>query len=278
MRSGVAEVDQQAFVEGRVNYLIDTGDKPVSHLARAGTRPTERDARFDTHTVRVRDARAQAEDFSLEREGFVLARHHSVVTDFYDDDQVRSVYYPETAALVQEVTGAAHVHVFDHTVRAGSRETQVEKRVREPVHVAHNDYTDRSAPRRVRDLLPEGEAEERLKHRFAVVQVWRPIAGPVLKSPLGICDARSIAPEDVVFTDLQYQNRTGEVMQMTFNPDHRWFYIPRMTPDEALVFKCYDSMTDGRARFTAHSAFDDPTTPAGAPDRESIEMRTFAFF
>ncbi len=278
MQSRVAESREGAFVEGRVNYLIDTSEKPVTNIARPGTGPTERGGRFESHEVRIRDGRPLADDFSFEREGFVLARHQSQVVDFYDDDEVRAVYYPETAELVKQVSGASSVHVFDHTVRSGARESQAQKRAREPVHVVHNDYTDWSAPQRVRDLLPEDEAEARLKRRFAVVQVWRPIVGPVLKSPLGICDAGSIAPADNVLTDLQYQHRKGEVMQITYNPDHRWFYFPDMERNEAMVFKCYDSLTDGRARFSAHSAFDDPTTPADAPERQSIEMRTFAFF
>jgi hypothetical protein len=51
-----------------------------------------------------------------------------------------------------------------------------------------------------------------------------------------------------------------------------------MRRDEALVFKVYDSAEDGRARWTAHTSFEDPTTPPSVPARESIEIRAFAFF
>lgn len=278
MPGDVAEIETGAFVEGRVNYVIDTGEKPVSDQPKPGTRAPQRSGRYEKHTVRVHDGRPRIDTFDLEREGFVLARSPTAVTDFYDDDEVRSVYYAETAELVKQVSGAQAAFVFDHTIRAGSSETRAEKQVREPVHLVHNDYTDRSAPQRIRDFLPADEAEERLKRRYGVIQVWRPISGPVLKTPLGICDARSISAADVVLSDLQYEHRKGEVMQMTYNPDHRWYYFPRMTADEALVFKCHDSATDGRARFGAHSAFEDPTTPQDAPERESIEMRIFAFF
>jgi hypothetical protein len=149
--------------------------------------------------------------------------------------------------------------------------------VREPVKRAHNDYTVKSGPQRVRDLL-NGEAEELLKHRFAVINVWRPIKGPVETSPLAVCDARSIAFADWVAQDLIYQDRVGETYAITYNPAHRWFYFPRMRTDEVLLIKCYDSKEDGRARFAAHTAFDDPTTPPGAAPRESIEIRTLAFF
>jgi hypothetical protein len=130
----------------------------------------------------------------------------------------------------------------------------------------------------VRDLLEAEEAEERLKHRFAVINVWRPIRGPVQEAPLAVCDAQSLAPQDFVAMDLKYRDRTGEVYSVTFSPNHRWFYFPNMQKNEALLLKCYDSLEDGRARFTAHSAFDDPTSLPDAAARESIEARTLVFF
>jgi hypothetical protein len=145
------------------------------------------------------------------------------------------------------------------------------------VRFVHNDYTERSGPQRVRDLLSEEEAEARLRSRFAVINVWKPIRGPVLQAPLAVCDARSLRPEDLVPTDLKYRDRTGEVYSITFSPDHRWFYFSQMRAEEAMLIKCFDS-DGGRARFSAHTAFDDPTSPAEAPARESIEVRTLAFF
>src|SRR5436305_1342356 len=133
-------------------------------------------------------------------------------------------------------------------------------------------------PRRVRDLLPSDEAAERLQHRFAVVQVWRPINKPVQSSPLAIADARSLSNEDLIATERRYPDRVGEIYHITFNPDHRWVYFPNMERNEALVFKTYDCGKDGRARRTAHAAFDDPMSPPDAPARESIEARTLAFF
>ena len=121
------------------------------------------------------------------------------------------------------------------------------------------------------------EAESLLRNRFAVINVWKPIRGPVQESPLAVCDAQSIRPQDLVATDLRYKDRTGEIYSLTYSPDHRWFYFSSMRADEAMLLKCFDSATSG-ARFTAHTAFDDPTSPADAPARESIEVRTLAFF
>lgn len=122
------------------------------------------------------------------------------------------------------------------------------------------------------------DAESLLAQRFAVVDAWRPVRGPVQESPLAVCDARSIAPRDLVAADLVYRDRVGETYSVRFSPAHRWFYVPAMECDEVLLVKCFDSLEAGPARFAAHSAFDDPASPPGAPARESIEVRTFAFF
>jgi hypothetical protein len=110
------------------------------------------------------------------------------------------------------------------------------------------------------------------------INVWRPIRGPVQSSPLAVCDARSMTLQDFVAMDLRYRDRTGEVYSVAFNPNHRWFYFPYMERNEVLFLKGYDSAEDGRARFTAHTAFEDPTSPPDAPARESIEARALVFF
>src|SRR5262249_38878371 len=116
------------------------------------------------------------------------------------------------------------------------------------------------------------------KDRHAVITAGRPIGRPVEQAPIAVCDAQSIAPEDLIATDLVYPDRLGEVYSLTYNPRHRWFYYPAMVPRELLLIKTYDSLEDGRARFTAHTAFDDPTSPAGAAPRESIEVRALVFY
>ena len=142
----------------------------------------------------------------------------------------------------------------------------------------HNDYTEWSGPQRVRDLLPAEEAEELLKRRFAIVQVWRAIRNPIESDPLAICDARSLDTKDLIAAERRFPHRVGETYQVAYSPRHEWYYFPRMARDEALVFKVYDSEKDGRARFTAHTSFTDPTSPPSAQPRESIEVRTIAFF
>jgi len=266
-------------VTAALTYLVDTGEKPVNYPSVAGEDGVSRwEGRHEDRTVAIQDGRAAAEPFDLDREGFTLVRHDTAVADFYDDAEIETVYEAEVEKLVKEVTGARRVVVFDHTRRSDSAALREEKGIREPAGNVHNDYTARSAPQRVRDLLPAEEAEALLKRRFAIVNVWRPIRGPVRTAPLALCDARSVAPEDLIAAERRAKDRVGEIQQAVFNPAHRWYYFPNMERHEAVLIKVYDSAEDGRARFTIHTAFDDPTSPPDAPPRESIETRTFVFF
>jgi hypothetical protein len=264
-------------VTARLNYLVPMAERPVAYNYEPPPGTPWRTGEYVAQTVAIRDGRPFHDHLSLDRQGFQLLRDASAVSDFYDDGEVASVYHPEVERLVRQATGAARVVVFDTTLRSG-KALPGRKPVKEPARRIHNDYTEKSGPQRVRDLLPADEAEALLRGRFAVINVWRPIRGPVLEAPLALCDATSIAPDDFVATDLKYPDRTGEIYSVTFNPRHRWFYFPRMTTDEVVLIKCYDSARDGRARFTAHGAFDDPTSPSDAAPRESIEARTLAFF
>jgi hypothetical protein len=264
------------MVEATLNYLAAMPERPYYYLYEPPAGTPWRNTKGDRHTLPIHDARALAPEPSLDREGFALAHHETAVDNLYDGTAVRERYYGEMERLVAQVTGATRVVAFDHNVRRGGTGGQGENLAQNPVRFVHNDYTEGSGPQRVRDLMA-GEAETLLQHRFAVINVWKPVRGPVQESPLAVCDAEGIRPQDVVPTDLKYRDRSGEVYSLTFSPDHRWFYFPEMRADEAMLLKCFDS-DRGRARFTAHTAFDDPTSPADAAARESIEVRTLAFF
>lgn len=266
------------FIRARIHYLVDTGEKPESYggVSQA-VADRQRKGKYQEHEIPVYNGRLIAGELSLDHQGFLLVRHETKVKNFYDEDEVRSVYYPETEELVKILSGAKRVLVFDHTLRSADNATREVKNISGPVRNAHNDYTEWSGPQRVRDLLPD-EADDLLKGRFAVIQTWRPIRHPVEREPLAIADARTIGAEELIPSARIYPDRRGEVYHSTFNPAHRWYYFPKMERNEAMVFKCYDSEKDGRARWTAHCAFDDPNSPPDAPPRESIEMRTLAFF
>src|SRR3990170_3048641 len=264
-------------IEAMLNYLVDTGERPESYGGVSQTvADQKRKGQYEEHKMTVTNGRLLIGQFSLEREGFLFVNHETKVKNFYDEGEVRSVYYKETEELVKQTSGAKRVLVFDHTLRSADQATREEKQISGPVRNAHNDYTEWSGPQRVRDLLPD-EAEELLKRRFAVVQTWRPINKPVQREHLAIADARSVGIKELIPSARVYPDRRGEVYHATFNPAHRWYYFPNMQRNEAIVFKTFDSARDGRARWTAHCAFDDPTSPPDASPRESIEMRTLAF-
>jgi hypothetical protein len=264
-------------MQAEIHYTVDTGEKLVNETfgpnnIRRRTSGSERQ-----HPMEIRDGRPARKEFSLDENGFVFVDHNSAVKDFFDPQQLESVYYPEVERLVKELSGAKRVVVFDHTLRSGDEAEREAKLVREPVLSAHNDYTEWSGPQRVREIMGD-EAERLLRRRFAIVQVWRAIRKPIQANPLAVLDARSLVPEDLLVAERRYPHRVGQTYRLKHNPNHRWFYFPEMRRDEALVFKVYDSETDGRARFTPHTSFVDPATPPGSSPRQSIEARTMAFF
>jgi hypothetical protein len=266
------------FVFGELNYLAPIDGKPRTYAFDPPAGESKSTALPEPHQVPVFDGRPILDSFSLDREGFALVRHPTAVRDFYNDKEVRQVYYPAAEAFIKATLRADRVLIFDHTVR---RRVEGAADIRgggprQPATRVHVDQTHTSGANRVREHLPD-EADELLKGRVQVINLWRPIRGPLRDSPLALCDAASVAADDLVASDLVYPNRNGETYSVKFNSNHRWFYFPEMTPDEALLLKCYDSATDGRARFAPHTAFVDPTTPGDAAPRESIELRTLVF-
>src|SRR5260370_22157276 len=268
---------ETTVVNAPLNYLAEATPKPVNYTYEPPAGVPRRTGKYLEQLVAIRDGRELLGELSLDVNGFMLRPHETAVKDFYDPDEVKSVYYPEVVRLLKRVTGAERVLVFDHIVRNRVLAERGEKGAREPAKFVHNDYTLKSAPRRVRCHRRE-EAARLLRNRFAEINVWRAIRGPVESSPLALCDALSIGADDAVPIDLVYRDRVGEIYGFLYNPKHRWYYFPRMTPNEAILLKCYDSKDDGRARFTAHTSFDDPNSPPNAAPRENIHAHALLFW
>jgi hypothetical protein len=266
-------------VRAELNYLRSGEGRPVSYTFEPPAGVPWTTGAIEPQRVTVRDGRPLAAlgELSLDKSGFQLLGHRSALADFSDDAAIRSVYYEESAQLLRNATGAEKVLIFDHTLRDSERGSRATASLREPVRRVHNDQTFVSGPRRVRDHLPPEEAAERLKHRFAIVNLWRPLA-TVERLPLALCDARSIAPEDLVPSDLVYRDKVGETYSFLYSPTHRWYWFPKLRPDEVLLLKIYDSRTDGTARLTAHTAFENPADAPDAPPRRSIELRALLFW
>jgi hypothetical protein len=273
-----AERSLTGSVAAEFNYIVDTGIPPVRYIDWPEMADKAIPPQYRQYVMTVTDGRPFRASFDLDTHGFVFVDHPTRVRDFTSDAERKAVYDPEVEALVKRCSGASHVVVFDHTIRVTDDESQRVSGARPTVKGVHNDYTEDSAPRRLAEIVGAEDAERRMKKRYAIVQVWRPIRGPVLVDPLGICDGRSIPREGFIRVERRYQYRTGEVYHIAHNPAHKWYWFPRMTRDEALVFKVFDSDATKPSRFTAHSAFDDPNSPPDAPPRESIETRTFAFW
>ena len=272
------KIESLPFVTAELNYLAPIAGKPRTYAFDPPPGELKTTVLPEPHEVPIFDARPIADGISLDREGFTLIRHPTVVKNFYDDKEVRAVYYPAAEAFLKATLKADRVFIFDHTVRRrveGAADVRGAG-PRQPSTNVHVDQTERSGANRVREHLPD-EAEELLKGRVQVINLWRPIRGPVRDAPLAMCDGQTVAPGDLIASDLIYPNRDGENYTVKHNANHRWFYIPGMTADEALLLKCYDSATDGRTRFVPHTAFIDPTTPPDTPPRESIELRTLVF-
>jgi len=270
----------QAPMRAELKFLADRS-APLAYVpSEGGGDQTRHLGNYRTHEVEIQDARQGLPKADLDREGFMLLHHQSAVRDFHDDGALRSIYHAELVELLQRVTGARRVEVFDDTRRSASVDKQREHGVRDPASIVHNDYTPGSGPRRLEDFFRDSaEQAQRLKQgRFAIINAWRSIGAPVVDHPLVLCDARTVREVDLVPVERRGKERTGELQVALHDPEQRWYYYPRMDRDEVLLFKTYDSALDGRTRFTPHSSCKDPRAPADAAPRESLETRCLVFF
>ncbi len=268
----------QPFVEGSLSFALPSAEKPYAYTYKPPEDVPAVRGESAWRTVRIENVRPIAGQLSLDVEGLAVVRRPTAVRDFWDEAQTLALGHPETAQLVKDVTGASRVVVFDHTLRR--RGDGVADRTpgvaRQPAARAHVDQTVASGPQRVRDVMGD-QAETLLKGRAAIINVWRPIHHVARDWPLAVADARTVPPKSLVASDLIFPHRRGEIYVVAHDERQRWLYVPDLGPDEAILIKCWDSDT-GVARFAPHTAFEDPTTPAGTPPRESIEFRTIAFF
>jgi hypothetical protein len=184
---GSAVADAKSVI-APLNFLVPMAEKPVAYNYEPPPGAPIRTGQSITHKVPIRDARPMIGRLSLDKEGFVLLHQPTAVTNFYDEEQIKTVYYPECERVM------------------------------------------------------------------------------------------SLEEENLVASDLKYPDRVGETYSITYNPNQRYYYFPKMQADEAVLIRCFDSALAGPQRFSAHTGFDDPESPADAPPRESIEVRTLVFF
>ena len=273
--------DVAGDVQAPLNFIVRQNGTPYFLSAALTGGTPEYRFRTEARTVTIHDVRPEADRLSVEREGFQLVRHRTAVDDLYDDEAVAGIYSREVEALLRDVTGASRAVVFDHTRRSDAEDGAANPDgSRGPARIVHVDYTVTSGPERAADVLGEETVTQVLDAggRIAEINVWRPIAGPVQRAPLAVADASSVDREDLIATEQRFPDRTGEIYMLAHAQDQRWCWIPGMTRGETLLLKGWDSLEDGRARFTPHGSFRLPDQDPDAPARESIETRAFLVF
>lgn len=250
------------------------GSKPFNYVETPPAGQPQRNFGETLQPVTIQDLRGHEADFTLDSNAFLaLSNIPSAEHAFTSDARIRDTYYPEVEQLLlTHLPGATRVLLFDHTIRRSSP-----RAARSPVTRVHIDQTPASAEARVRHHLP-AEAAQLLRGRYRIVNVWRPLNGPVVAHPLAVADSASVRDEDLVAVEHRYPDRTGETAGVKYNQDQRWWYWSGMRNEERLLLKCYDSDASvGRWGRVPHTAFVDPRTPEGAVGRESIEVRALVF-
>lgn len=270
--------DKEDFVTSTINYSLDNGIPPDYYFYDPDPSVELNPPGTDPQEIKIYNGWPNVDKFSLDREGFELKSIDNSFDQFDDNDTIRASFYPLITEFVLRNTGAKRVEVFDHTIRKPmSPELKDQTEIQRPtVQLAHSDYTPKSGPQRVRELLPD-DADELLKGRVAFFNVWKPLYRTVEEFPLAMIDDTTAELADKLIMELKYSDRTGEIYVIRYSSKHRWYYFPKMTPEQALLLKTYES-EPGLSSSMGHSAFEDPTSPANAPTRESIEVRTMAFF
>ena len=286
MTGGAGDRSMAPEIMAALNYLVDTSETPVFTQTATAAGTVSLSGARQPRTVTIRNARPLAESLTLDIEGFAFAEQVTQVTDFNDDAQLASVYTPEIETLVARIAGAREAIVFDHTRRSTDASHREKYGSRDPVPAPHSDYDDSSARQRMRDKFGDA-ADERLRGRFAIVNVWRSMSGPIEQWPLTVLESRTIDEDFLISTrreapirpepSFEYA-RPSATRHAAYDANHRWYYFPRMTRDEVLLFKNYDTLTDGTARYALHSAFEDPNSPPVPAARETIETRVFVFY
>lgn len=223
----------------------------------------------------IEDARNSNDIFDIHSRGFQLFTAPTVHRNFEDDQAIEDTYYDEVIAIVKKNTDAKDVFVFDHTVRQGKADSH-----RKPAHHIHNDYTEQTARSRAKERIGGALFDKMIGRRIIQINVWRPLVDIVQRSPLAFCDAGSINQQDLIRSQIYFPDtdHVGEIYALKKASGQRWFYFSEMTHDEVVLIKGYDTLKQGVARFTPHTAFEYSDQDPNVGPRASIETRTFAFY
>ncbi|TCD71658.1 hypothetical protein EIP91_007405 [Steccherinum ochraceum] len=274
--------NEPASVKGELVYFVPPADgsRPWSNPNGATAATQVKNWETAVHHVDIANLRGKEYSVSLDVNGFQFYKVPATHQKFDNDADIEKEYYPKSVELVKKLLGASKAVVFYHTIRRRRPGELDSVDKRQPVPLVHVDQTPQSAASRVRRHMPAEDAPKLLEKRYQIINLWRPIGRPAYDWPLALCDWNSVDyKRDLVPTTLRYPDREGESFSVAYNDSHRWNYLKGMTPDEFVLIKCSDSQGDGKTSLlTAHTAFEDPSTPPDAPLRESIELRLLVFY
>jgi hypothetical protein len=277
---GGPEPNGKHHVATTLNYWDDPGDgsRPTPIFIGRG-RVTNKRPHL-AHGFVVTDITGDEDKYSLDTHGFQYCRHESSEKEFTDEQAIRSGYYEECQQLLKDVTGARRIQIFNHKVRRGPTQWhhlgQNNLANRGPVTRTHVDQSYTGAELRLRWEFPDPkEADELLKRRYQIINIWRPIE-TILKDPIAVADANSVPDSDLVGAEMVEEEFRGESWVVRHNPNHRWHFKYRMTSQDVLLIKCFDSDTS-LARRALHSAFEDPAY-RDEVSRQSIEVRCLVLY
>ena len=273
-------------VPGELHYLA-----PRATVLRRFTAPgaSINTGVYEPHVVPVRNGRPVQGSFTLDVHGFEITEHRSAVVDFTDRAEVDAVYVPEVLDFVKARTGADEVAARGWVLRRSA--APGENSSQPQAALVHVDYAPEGAEERAAAVYAEHFPDGAGFSRAVATSTWRVFSPPPQDWPLALCDFRSVAateglPNELYFVDELPADPFAELgpdarlvtngSEFRYDPDHRWWYFPDMTRDEALLF-VFNDTDHGRPWRVVHSAFRDPTVAATVP-RHSIEFRTFAFF
>ncbi|MGH3166859.1 MAG: CmcJ/NvfI family oxidoreductase [Trebonia sp.] len=272
----------ETVVSATLNYLAPGSVRNRLYVAPGGHMTT---TQYAARTVPIANGRPFRGDFSLDTSGFTFLDHRSQVTDFDDAAQLDTTYTNEALDLVRAVTGTEHVVSLGWVIRRAGPDL---RGARPPAPDVHVDVHPGRADARLTITAP---LPGRQYARAITTSLWRAFSPPPQDWPLALLDYRSVDDTEgeanlLLFVDQLPE--AGEVPDIdgadfqpagsvfTYRPGHRWWYFPDMRADEALLFKLHDTDQDVAWR-VPHTAFRDEHA-AGAHPRESIELRTIAFF
>ncbi|KAJ2978344.1 hypothetical protein NUW58_g7528 [Xylaria curta] len=274
---------EKRHVSTVINYYRDPGDGSPPMPVRISDKTVKNERPTIAKPTVIKDITGDEDKYTLDKHGFQFCRRATRLheADFHNSELVEAQYYPEARQLLKDVTGAPRIHIFDHKTRVGPSNWhklgEGNRATRGPLFRAHVDQSYAGAELVLRRHFPD-EADELLKRRYQIINIWRPIK-TIRKDPLAVADARSVPDCDLLAASILYPGGSrDETWTMLPNDAHRWYFKNTQQPNEALLIKCFDSATmPGLARRVPHSAFEDPDM-ADCGHRESIEARALLLY